>query len=289
MRILVTGANGQLGRLVIHELAKINGIEVVAGVRRPESASVTAGNRTLICKVDYDDPASLVSSMTGVDRVLLISSSEVGQRSQQHQNVIEAARTTQVKMIAYTSILHAPMNPMLLAREHQNTEQILYRSGLPFVLLRNGWYTENYLAGLPQVLKMGQLFGCADNGKLSLASRSDYAAAAAMAIAGPEQHGKVYELAGDKAYTMNDIAGEISRQSGRHIPFVNLTESDYCSALQSAGLPEGFAKAIADSDAHAANGALHDDTLQLSRLIGRPTTTLQDAVRSALQDLARRQ
>lgn len=283
MRIMVTGANGQLGRLVLGELIRIEGIEVIAGVRRPASISDLPSQKIQVRNVDYDHTESLASALQGVDRLLLVSSSEVGQRTTQHRNVIEAARTAQVKLIAYTSVLHAPTNRMLLAQEHRETEELLHQSGVPYVLLRNGWYTENYLASLPQALAMGQIFGCASNGKLSLASRADYAAAAAKAVTGIDQAGKVYELAGDTAYTMNDIAAEMTRQIGKPVQYVDLTEADYIVALKAVGLPEGFAKALADSDAQAAKGALHEDSNQLSQLIGRPTTSLQDSVRTALQ------
>lgn len=283
MKILVTGANGQLGRLVIKELSQRVGLEIVAGVRSIAKANDQASSGVTLAHVDYDNPDSLVSSLEGVDRLLLISSSEVGQRSRQHANVINAAKANGVSLIAYTSILHCNRSTLLLAEEHQQTERLLEESGIPYVLLRNGWYTENYLSSLSQVLALGQIFSCAAGGLLSLASRADYAAAAAAVLLGNDQAGKVYELAGDVPLTMEQLAAEISRQAGKPIQYTNLSESDYSSMLVSIGLPESYAKMIADSDAKAAFGALHEESGQLSKLIGRNTTALATSIVQSLQ------
>ena len=285
MRILVTGANGQLGRLVLDELSRAKGVQVLAGVRQLETASHLAEQGVELVKFDYNDSQSLTRALDGVDRLLLISSSEVGRRTQQHRNVIDAARAANVQLIAYTSILRANENAMILAGEHQQTESILRQSGVPHVLLRNGWYTENYLAAISQALMLGRVFGCAGDGLLSLAARRDYAAAAAAVITAENQAGKVYELAGDLSYTMRDIAAEIGRQSGKPIEFVNLPPKDYRAALEAAGFPEGFAIALADSDTQAADGALYDNSQQLSKLIGRATTTLSASVKLAFEQL----
>lgn len=285
MRILVTGANGQLGRLVLDELSRAKGVQVLAGVRQLETASHLAEQGVELVKFDYNDSQSLTRVLDGVDRLLLISSSEVGRRTQQHRNVIDAARAANVQLIAYTSILRANENAMILAGEHQQTESILRQSGVPHVLLRNGWYTENYLAAISQALMLGRVFGCAGDGLLSLAARRDYAAAAAAVITAENQAGKVYELAGDLSYTMRDIAAEIGRQSGKPIEFVNLPPKDYRAALEAAGFPEGFAIALADSDTQAADGALYDNSQQLSKLIGRATTTLSASVKLAFEQL----
>lgn len=283
MKILVTGANGQLGRLVIKELSQRDGVEIVAGVRSIDKAKDLGASGVQVVPFDYDNPETIESSLNGVDRLLLISSSEVGQRSRQHANVISAAKGSGIQLKAYTSILHGDRNPLLLAEEHQQTERLLEISSVPHVLLRNGWYTENYLMSLPQVLTMGQLFGSAGSGLLSLASRADYAAAAAAVLLGDDQAGKVYELAGDIPCTMEQIAADISKQFGKPIQYVNLPESDYCSMLVSIGLPENYAKAIADSDAKAALGALHEESRQMSSLIGRSTTSVATSMAQAIQ------
>lgn len=283
MKILVTGANGQLGQLVIQELSQHVGVEIIAGVRSIDKANALGTSGFRVAHMDYDDNDTLVHSLEGVDRLLLISSSEVGKRTRQHENVIRAATTCGVPLIAYTSILHGTRNPMLLAKEHQQTESLLKSAGIPHVLLRNGWYTENYLASLSQVLAMGQLFGCAANGLLSLASRADYASAAAAVLLSDDQAGKVYELAGDVPCTMEQIAAEVWRQAGTKVQYVNLPECDYCSMLASIGLPENFAKAIADSDAQASQGALHNESRQLSALIGRSTTAIATSIAQSLQ------
>jgi len=281
--IVITGASGQLGRLVIQSLlTKVPASRIVAAVRNPEKVSDLAALGVQVRRADYTDSSSLDAAFQGAEKVLLISSSEVGQRQTQHRNAINAARRAGVALLAYTSLLHADTSPLGLAGEHVATEAWLGQSGVPFVLLRNGWYTENYLASIPPALQHGAFIGSAGEGRIASAARADYAEAAAVALTTPEQSGKVYELAGDGAYTLAGFAAELSRQSGKAIPYVDMSENEYKSALVSAGLPEPIAGLLADSDSGASRGGLFDDTRQLSALIGRPTTPLAVSMRAAL-------
>ena len=274
--IVVTGASGQLGQRVIESLLKkIPAAQIVAAVRNPERATNLAQLGVHVRQADYTQPASLDSAFAGADKVLLISSSEVGQRFVQHQNVIDAAGRAGVKLLAYTSLLRAETSALALADEHKQTEFALQQSGLPFVILRNGWYTENYLASVQPALQHSAFIGSAGEGRISSAARADYAEAAAVVLTTPNQAGKVYELAGDDSYSLSEFAAELSRQSGKAIPYVNLPEQDFRQALVTAGLPEALAGILADSDVGASAGALFDDQHQLSALIGRPTTSLQ--------------
>ncbi|NTW03160.1 MAG: NAD(P)H-binding protein, partial [Oscillochloris sp.] len=216
------------------------------------------------------------------DTLLLISSNEVGQRAVQHHNVIEAATKAGVKRIVYTSLLHADTSLLSLAEEHHATEVALKASGIPFTILRNGWYTENYTGSIPGAIAGGAFIGSAGTGKIASASRIDYAEAAVAVLAGEGHAGKIYELAGDEAYTLSDLAAEISRQTGKTIPYKDLPEAGYAAALASFGLPDGLAQAFAGYDVAASQGALFDDGHQLSALIGRPTTPLSAAVAEAL-------
>ena len=282
--IVITGATGQLGRLVIQSLlAKLPATQIVAAVRNPARAVDLAAQGVQIRQADYTDPASLVTAFQGAEKVLLISSSEIGQRAAQHRNVINAAKKAGVSLVAYTSILHADRSPLGLAAEHAATEAYLRESGMPNVLLRNGWYTENYLASVPPALQHGAFIGSAGEGRISSAARADYAEAAAVALTAPAQAGKVYELAGDDSYTLTEFAAELSRQSGKPVPYVNLPEADYKAALLGAGLPEPIANLLADSDVGASKGGLFDDQHQLSALIGRPTTSLAALMPAALK------
>ena len=282
--IVITGATGQLGRLVIQSLlAKLPATQIVAAVRNPARAVDLAAQGVQIRQADYTDPASLVTAFQGAEKVLLISSSEIGQRAAQHRNVIDAAKKAGVSLVAYTSILHADRSPLGLAAEHAATEAYLRESGLPHVLLRNGWYTENYLASVEPALQHGAFIGSAGEGRISSAARVDYADAAAVALTLPNQSGKVYELAGDDSYTLTEFAAELSRQSGKPVPYVNLPEADYKAALLGAGLPEPIANLLADSDVGASKGGLFDDQHQLSALIGRPTTSLAALMPAALK------
>ena len=281
--IVITGASGQLGRLVIKELLKkLPANEIVAAARTPEKVADLAALGVQVRLADYAQPATLDAAFKGAAQLLLISSSEVGQRLPQHRNAIDAAKRAGVGLVAYTSILRADTSPLGLAAEHQETEALLRASGLPHVVLRNGWYTENYLASVPTALQHGVYIGSAGEGKIASAARADYAAAAAAVLTSPGQAGKVYELAGDEAYTLAELAAEIARQSGKAVVYQNLPEAEFKEALLGAGLPEHVAGLLSDSDVGVSKGGLFDDSHQLSRLIGRPTTTLATLVKAAL-------
>lgn len=273
--IAVTGATGQLGRLVINALLKkVPASEIIAAVRSPEKASDLAALGVQVLKADYSQPATLETAFQGVDKLLLISSSEVGQRIAQHTAVINAAKKAGVKLLAYTSLLHADKSTLGLGEEHRATEELLRDSGVPVVLLRNGWYTENYAASIAPALAHGAFIGAVADGRIASAAREDYAEAAATVLTQENQAGKVYELAGDDSYTLAEFTAEIARQSGKPVVYKNLSETDFKQALIGAGLPDGFASLLADSDAGAAKGGLFDDSHTLSKLIGRPTTPM---------------
>ena len=281
--IAVTGATGQLGQLVINALLKtVAASEIVALVRDPAKAQALSDKGVQVRRGDYNDKAALDRALQGVEKLLLISSSEVGQRTSQHRNVIEAAKAAGVQRIAYTSLLHADTSPLGLAAEHVETEKLLADSGLAYTLLRNGWYSENYLASVPAALQHGLFIGSAGDGKIASATRADYAEAAARVMTLDDQAGRVYELAGDDAWTLSDLCASLSALSGNTVAYQNLSEADFAAALMGAGLPEGFAKLLADSDAGAAKGGLFDDGHQLSALIGRPTTPLATSLKAML-------
>ncbi|OSM95007.1 SDR family oxidoreductase [Lonsdalea populi] len=284
--IAVTGATGQLGRLVIEALLKrIPADQIVAAVRTPSKAQDLADRGVLVRQADYSQPATLATAFQGVDKLLLISSSELGQRTVQHRAVIDAAKAAEVGLIAYTSLLRADTSPLLLAEEHRQTEAALKASGVPFVLLRNGWYTENYAASIAPALAHDAYIGAAREGRIASAARADYASAAAAVLLLDDQAGRVYELAGDDSYTLAEFAAEISNQSGKTIGYVDLPVAAFANALKGAGLPEGLADVLADSDAGAAEGALFDDSKTLSRLLRRPTVPYQKVIADTLASL----
>lgn len=281
--IAITGATGQLGQLVIEELLKtVPASQIVAIVRNPAKADALSQRGMVVRQADYTDQAAFTTALNGVDKLLLISSSEVGQRAAQHQNVINAAKAAGVKLIAYTSLLHADTSPLGLHVEHVETEKALAESGVPYTLLRNGWYTENYLASVPPALEHGVFIGAAGEGKIASATRADYAAAAAKVISEEGHAGKVYELAGDSAWTLSELTAELSRLSGKPVAYQNLSEADFAATLKGAGLPAGLADMLADSDTGASKGGLFDDSRTLSKLIGRPTTPLAESIKAIL-------
>ena len=280
MKIGITGATGQLGRLVVDYAKKSTSpSNIVALVRDPETAKDLGVE---VRAFDYNKPEALEAQLKGIDRLLLISGSEIGKRVQQHENVIKAAKAAGIKLLAYTSLLHTDSSPIFLASEHLPTEKILRASGITYAILRNGWYTENYTQSISQNITAGAVFGCAGQGKISAAARKDYAEAAAVVLTGEGHEFKIYELAGDESFTLSDLAAEISKQTGKKIVYNNLSEAELVEVLKNAGLPEQMAGAFASIDTHIANGALYDNSHQLSQLIGRKTTPLSAVVKEAI-------
>ncbi len=282
-KILVTGASGQLGQRVIdHLIARGAAADVIALVRTDAQAEGFAAKSIATRKGDYEDVASLKAAFEGVEKLLLISSPAVGQRAAQHQNVIDAAKAAGVGFIAYTSLLKAANSPLGLAAEHKVTEEALAASGLPHAVLRNGWYSENIAGTAPKAVQMGQHFGAAGEGKFSTATRNDYAEAAAVVLTTEGHAGKTYELAGDTGFTLGEYAALVGATTGAAIGYTNLDEDSYKQALIKAGLPDGFAALLADSDTGASNGYLFEDGGDLSKLIGRPTTPMADTLKDVL-------
>ena len=280
MTIAVTGATGQLGRLVIDKLkARVPAGEIVALARDPaKAADLGVPARA----ADYAKSETLSAALAGVDTLLLISGSEVGQRLPQHRNVIEAAQAAGVKRIAYTSILRADTSALLLAEEHKATEALIQASGLAYTLLRNGWYAENYAGRITGAAQSGALIGSGGEGRISAAARVDYAEAAAVVLTTEGHANRIYELAGDTAFTLAGLAAEISGHVGKTIPYNDLPQAEYAKILEGFGLPAPFAAILAQSDAASAHGGLFDDGRQLSTLIARPTATISDVVAAVL-------
>ena len=287
--ILVTGATGQLGALAIEALLKTRNAGEIAAIVRLGAGSEKPSARRLVAvgvetrAADYDDVASLEAAFQGIDRLLFISSSDVGKRIAQHRNVVDAAKRAGIGLVVYTSVLHADRSPLGLAASHRETEAMLRESGLSHIVLRNGWYTENYLAAAPKAIEHGAYLGAAGEARVATAARADYAAAAAAAIVTTEDwSGRVFELAGDQPYTLAELAAELAKQSARSVKYKNMSEADFKAVLLNVGMPAGLASLIADADVGATKGALFDDSHDLSRLIGRPTTSLARSVGDAL-------
>jgi NAD(P)H dehydrogenase (quinone) len=281
MTLLVTAASGHLGRLVVEALldSGTRASDIVATSRRPEAISDLVDRGVEVRSADYDDPASLDTAFVGVDRLLLVSGTDAGRRTAQHRNAIEAAQRAGVGFVAYTSILHAATSELVLAQEHRETEQVLADSGLPHTFLRNSWYLENYTGQVPGLVERGVLLGAAGDGRVSAATRADFAAAAAAVLTGEGHEGKVYELGADRGFTMAEFAAVVARASGHEVVYEDLSVDDLTQALVAAGLPHGYAAALADGDRGIREGALFTDSGDLGRLIGRPTTSVEDAVR----------
>jgi NAD(P)H dehydrogenase (quinone) len=269
-----------LGGLIVDALrAKAPSSEIIAIARSPEKVTDL---RVAVRHGDYDDPPSVAAALLGVRDLVLVSSNDFGRRAEQHRTVIDAAKAAGVRRIVYTSLLHADRTPLSLAPEHLETERALIASGLAFTILRNGWYLENYAGAVNGALATGTLAGSAGHGRVSAASRADYAAAVVAVLTGLGHDGQTYELAGDSSFELSDLAAELIRQTGRKIAYRDLPEPEYAAALVKEGLPEGIAQAIASWDIGIATGALFDESGQLGRLIGRRTTTLREFVSATL-------
>ncbi|MGH1565454.1 SDR family oxidoreductase [Mumia sp. DW29H23] len=288
MTYVITGATGHLGRLVVESLLArgVPAGDVVATGRAVDTLADLADRGVQVRHADYEDPESLRAAFAGADRVLFVSASEPGRRIPQHRNVIAAAEEAGVALLTYTSIPNADGTSMLLAADHQETEALLAASGLPYALLRNGWYLENYTGQLASYLEHGAVLGSAGEGRVSAATRADLADAAAEVLLRDDQAGAVYELGGDEAFTLAELAAVVGEAAGREVAYQDLPVADYTAALVAAGLPEGYAAVLADSDRGLAAGDLLVTTGDLTRLIGRPTTTLREAVRAAVRERA---
>jgi len=285
MSYVITGATGHLGRLVVQDLLRrgVPAGDITATGRDITKVKDLADRGVRVLAIDYDDPASLDAAFRGADRILLVSASEPGRRAEQHENAIDAAARAGAGLLAYTSIANAGTTTMRLAAEHQATEAALRGSGLTYVLLRNSWYVENYTAQVPAILQRGSLAGSAGDGRVSAATRADYAAAAAAVLTGDGHAGRAYELGGDEAFTLAELAAEIGAQAGQPVSYLDLPEDEYARLLTSAGLPEVAAVTLADADRGLARGDLFVDSGHLRQLIGRPTTTLREAVAGAFR------
>ena len=279
----ITGATGHLGELTIQALLDggTPAAEIAALVRNPEKAADLAAKGVQVRQADYNEPETLDSALQGIDKLLLISSNDVADRATPQRNVVEAAKRAGVKLLAYTSILRAGTAKMTMAEDHKATEEAIRASNIPFVFLRNGWYLENQ--NIAQTAQHGVLAGSAGKGKLSAASRADYAAAAAAVLTLPDQEGKIYELGGDQAFTLAELAAEVQAVSGNPVKFQNMPEAEYAGMLKGYGVPAPLADKLADAETRQSEGELYTDSGDLSKLIGRPTTPMKQWVKDTLQ------
>ena len=287
MTIAVTGAGGQLGRLVVEDLLArdVPAADIVAGTRRPEALADLAARGVQVRHVDFDDVASLDAAFAGAEKVLVVSGMDFGRRVTQHEAAAAAARRAGARLVAYTSGPHADTTSMLLCGEHRATEEVIRALGVPFTFLRNSWYFENYTAQLPTYLEHGAIVGAAGDGRISGAARADYAAAAAAVLATEGHENAVYELGGEPPFTLGELADVVSKATDREVVYRDVPAEELRTILVGAGLPAELATILADVDAHIAKGALVTDTGDLARLIGRPASSLEDAVAAAVAAL----
>lgn len=284
MTIVVTGATGHLGHLIVEALLR-DGVEpsdIVAGGRNLSKLDDLAARGVRAATLDYDDPKSLADAFVGVDTLMLVSASEPGKRVPQHKAAIDAAVAAGVKHIVYTSAPKARTSHLILAPEHKATEELIEASGVPFTILRNGWYTENYVSTARQSAESGVLVSSVGSGLIASASRQDYADAAAAVITGRGHDGKVYELSGDYAWSQEELAAAISGATGKAVSYTPVNTEQHAAILKSVGLDEGTIGFVTTLDSNISDGLLAETSGELATLIGRPTTPLGDGLAAAL-------
>jgi NAD(P)H dehydrogenase (quinone) len=284
MSTLVTGATGHLGRLTVEALLArgVQPTEIVATGRDTGKIKDLADRGVNVRRADFAAPSGLAEAFAGADRLLLVSTASPAGRVVEHQHAIDAAKAAGVSLLAYTSVTHAATDQMTLAADHRETENYLRGSGIPFTMLRNSWYMEYYTGQLASYLQHGSVAGSAGQGRVSAAARSEFAEAAATVLTTEGHAGAVYELGGDQAFTLAELAAELSAAAGREITYTDMPAPDLAELLTSAGIPAPVAEMLADADLGVARGELFTDTGDLRRLIGHPTKTLAEAVREAL-------
>ena len=282
MSTVITGASGHLGRLVVDQLlaAGTPPAQIVATGRDTDKLADLARNGVAVRRADFADPGTLDDAFAGAETLMLVSSTTVGERFDNARNAIDAARRAGVSRIVYTSIVNASTARMTLADAHRRTEDYLRASGSAFVILRNGWYLENYTDQLPMITKYHALLGSAGDGLVSAASRRDLAAATVAVLTGDDHLGAIYELGGTP-FTLTELAATISDVLGTPIAYRDMPVADYTATLTGAGLPPQMAAAVADADAGLARGELFTASDDLVKLIGRPAITAHEAVRNA--------
>ena len=284
MTIVVTGATGHLGKSIVEHLVArgVAPADIVAGGRSAEKLQALADSGVRTAVIDYTRPDTLTEALTGADTLILVSGSEVGQRVEQHRNAIDAAVAAGVTHLVYTSAPKADTSDLVLAPEHKATEELIRASGIPATILRNGWYTENYVGALQQADATGVLLTSAGDGLVSSASRTDYAEAAAVVVAEDGHAGAVYELSGDVAWNQQQLADTFAEILGKPVELKSVSSEEHLAVLKDAGLDEGTAGFVVALDANTRDGLLGETSGDLSRLIGHPTTPLIDGLRAAL-------
>ena len=283
MTLVVTGATGHLGRLVVESLLArgVAPADILATGRSVDKLADFAARGVKVAALDYSKPDTITAALSAGDTVLLVSASEPGNRVGLHTAVISAAKEAGVARIVYTSAPKATTSSLILAPDHKVTEELITESGLPYTILRNGWYTENYAGEIEKARESGSIVASVGDGRVASASRKDYADAAAVVLVGDDHAGQVYELSGDVAWNFDELAAAIAGIVGRDVEYSRLTPEEHAALLASFGLDEGTVGFVVALDGNIRDGLLAETSGDLARLIGRPTTPLAEGLAAA--------
>ncbi|MEC0206436.1 SDR family oxidoreductase [Paenibacillus lautus] len=284
MKIIVTGASGQLGGLVLqHLLKKVPASHIVAVVRNLEKASAVVELGIEVRQGDYNDPESLHNAFVAGTKLLFISGSETDDpiRVVQHANVVKAARDVGIKHIAYTSFAFAEDNPFALV--HMATEYAIRTTNIPYTFLRNGGYTEFFVnPSLKANVENGTIITNANKGKVNSVNRSDLALAAATVLTEDGHENKEYNLVSNHPWSFDDLAEILSEVSGKSVVHQSVSFEEEKNILVRAGMPESFAETTAFIYNTIAEGNMERTTDDLKKLIGFQTP-INELVIKALQ------
>ncbi|MDF2724002.1 MAG: hypothetical protein K0Q59_3677 [Paenibacillus sp.] len=282
MKVLVTGATGKLGELVVEALLnKLPAGQIAVSVRDPKKAERWTAAGVEVRYGDFDDEASLEKAFAGIDRLLIISTADFQHRLRQHTTAIRAAKKANVGFIAYTSAPNAADSKLILAHDHRETENVLKSSGVPYSILRNNWYLENEAGSFHAVLNGAPWAIASGSGRVGWATRRDYAEAAANVLAGPGHENTVYELSGEPL-TQEQLASIFAEAMNREVQVVHMDDEAYGKMLLEVGMPEAVVPVFVDVQRGIRSGELAIESGDLLRLLGRPVTPLGDGIREML-------
>lgn len=287
--LLVTGASGQLGRRVLELLLEAQAGTIIAATRMPENLNDFKQRGVIVRRADFDAPETLAEAFAGADRLALISTNAVGKpgwRLDQHRNAVNAAQQAGVSHVVYTSLINpGPDSPVLLAPDHQGTEDALAASTLGWTVLRENIYSDTLLGTLSRAIQMGTLYAAAGDGKTAYITREDCAQAVAAALLASFADRRTLDITGPEALSQSDLAALASEIAGKSVVYVPLETQVVVNNMVSAGLPQPIAELLASFDTAIAQGRFAMVSTAVEDLTGRKPIAMKDFLASQREAL----